>query len=89
MTAPVDVLAVLTARVADMESRVLFGRDVAGRNALDAVDELIAERDALRDALIGAEARLSILIDNDRHKLLDVLARDDARIALARVGGAK
>ena len=80
MTASVDVLGNLAS--------MAMAHGEKWEQIHDAVAELIANRDALRDALIKAEARLSILIENDRHKLLDVMARDDARIALARTGGA-
>ncbi len=38
--------------------------------------------DTLTEALTEAEARLAVLVDQDRHKLLDVVARGKARLAL-------
>jgi hypothetical protein len=40
------------------------------------------------EALQNAEARLTLLIERDQHKLLDVLARDAARAAIAKATGA-
>jgi hypothetical protein len=64
MTAPADVLAVLRNRVAEVESKWGHpeGADLHGREAIDAVAELIAachERDASREASLAAtKARL-------------------------------
>ncbi len=38
----------------------------------------------LLTALIEAERRLTLLIEREQHKLLDVVARDNARAAIAK-----
>jgi hypothetical protein len=48
--------------------------------------QLAAAGDVL-EALRDAEARLTVAIDQDRHKLLDVVARDKARTAIAKATG--
>lgn len=42
----------------------------------------VNNHDTLLAALTQAETRLSLLVDRDQHKLLDVIARDSARAAI-------
>ena len=50
--------------------------------ATQARADLEAENARLKEVLTEAEARLTLLIEREQHKLLDVVARDNARAAL-------
>lgn len=80
--------AYATAARADLEAETLEQARIIGMGAerelalMGRLERLEAENKLLREALIEAEARLTLLIEREQHKLLDVVARDNARAAL-------
>jgi hypothetical protein len=49
--------------------------------------QLFSAAAELLEALCSAEARLTLLIEREQHKLFDVIARDAARAAIAKATG--
>lgn len=60
----------------------LEGRASGMQNGAPSLDDQFDKANKVLSALIDAEARLSLLIERDEHKLLDVVSRDKARKAI-------